>query len=78
MPCCEISDCAQKSIIAVRHLGLGGHESLETAVNVKKIPEISKFAGPCFSNACKSRRILKNESNYNNVFFVVFFITYFL
>ena len=34
MPCCEISDCAQmsKTIIAVRHFGLGGRESLETAV----------------------------------------------
>ena len=34
MPCCEISDCAQmsKTIIAFRHFGLGGHESLETAV----------------------------------------------
>ena len=39
MPCCEISDCAQmsKTIIAVRHFGLGGRESLETAVkNVLK------------------------------------------
>ena len=37
MPCCEISDCAQmsKTIIAVRHFGLGGRESLETAVNAK-------------------------------------------
>ena len=37
MPCCEISDCAQmsKTIIAVRHFGLGGRESLETAVSVK-------------------------------------------
>ena len=36
MPCCEISDCAQmsKTIIAVRHFGLGGRESLETAVNL--------------------------------------------
>ena len=35
MPSCEISDCAQmsKTIIAVRHFGLGGRESLETAVN---------------------------------------------
>ena len=35
MPC-KISDCAQmsKTIIAVRHFGLGGHESLETAVIV--------------------------------------------
>ena len=34
MPRCEISDCAQmsKTIIAVRHFGLGGRESLETAV----------------------------------------------
>ena len=34
MPCCKISDCAQmsKTIIAVRHFGLGGRESLETAV----------------------------------------------
>ena len=34
MPCCEISDCAEmsKTIIAVRHFGLGGRESLETAV----------------------------------------------
>ena len=36
MPCCKISDCAQmsKTIIAVRHFGLGGRESLETAVNL--------------------------------------------
>ena len=36
MPCCEISDCAQmsKTIIAVRHFGLGGRESLETAVTI--------------------------------------------
>ena len=34
MPCCEISDCGQmsKTIISVRHFGLGGRESLETAV----------------------------------------------
>ena len=34
MPCCEISDCAQmsKTVIAVRHFGLGGRKSLETAV----------------------------------------------
>ena len=33
MPC-ETSDCAQmsKTIIAVRHFGLGDRESLETAV----------------------------------------------
>ena len=39
MPCCEISDCAQmsKTIIAVRHFGLGGRESLETAVIVKSL-----------------------------------------
>ena len=37
MPCCEISDCAQmsKTIIAVRHFGLGGRESLETAVTAQ-------------------------------------------
>ena len=37
MPCCEISDCAQvsKTIIAVRNFGLGGRESLETAVKGK-------------------------------------------
>ena len=36
MPCCEISDCAQmsKTIIAVSHFGLGGRESLETAVKI--------------------------------------------
>ena len=34
MPCCEISDCVQmsKTIIAVSYFGLGGRESLETAV----------------------------------------------
>ena len=34
MPCCEISDCAQmsKTIIAVRHFGLDGRESLDIAV----------------------------------------------
>ena len=38
MPCCEISDCAQvsKTIIAVRNFGLGGRESLETAVNIER------------------------------------------
>ena len=39
MPSCEISNCAQmsKTIIAVRHFGLGGRESLETAViKIKK------------------------------------------
>ena len=38
MPCCEISDCAQmsKTIIAVRHFGLGGRKSLETAVILQK------------------------------------------
>ena len=35
MPYCEISNCAQmsKTIIVVRHFGLGGRESLETAVD---------------------------------------------
>ena len=35
MPCCEIGNCAQmsKTIIAVWHFGLGGRESLKTAVN---------------------------------------------
>ena len=34
MPCCEINDCAQmsKTIIVVRHFGLRGRESQETAV----------------------------------------------
>ena len=42
MPCCEISDCAQmsKTIIAVRHFGLGGRESLETAVNLQTYYEM--------------------------------------
>ena len=36
MPCCEISNGAQMSkiIIAIRHFGLGGRESLETAVGL--------------------------------------------
>ena len=36
MPRCDISDCAQlsKTIIPVRHFGLGGRESLETAVTL--------------------------------------------
>ena len=44
MPCCEISDCAQmsKTIIAVRHFGLGGRESLETAVKTRAEGEIFK------------------------------------
>ena len=44
MPCCEISDCAQmsKTIIAVRHFGLGGRESLETAVIVPSLVLINK------------------------------------
>ena len=35
----KISDCAQmsKTIIAVRHFGLGGRESLETAVTSNRI-----------------------------------------
>ena len=39
MSWCEISDCAQmsKTIIAVGHFGLGGRESLETAVNSGEI-----------------------------------------
>ena len=43
MPCCEISDCAQmsKTIIAVRHFGLGGRESLETAVKYQFFFNIS-------------------------------------
>ena len=34
MPCCEICGCSQmsKTIITVKHFGLGGRESLETAV----------------------------------------------
>ena len=33
MPCSEISDCAQMSrTIIVKHFGLGGRESPETAV----------------------------------------------
>ena len=42
MPCCKISDCAQmsKTIIAVRHFGLGGRESLETAVTVEGSKQI--------------------------------------
>ena len=38
MSCCEIRDCAQmsKTIIAVRHFGLSGRESLETAVSIVK------------------------------------------
>ena len=37
MPCCEISNRAQmsKTIIAVRHFGLGGRESLKTVVNLQ-------------------------------------------
>ena len=46
MPCCEISDCAQRSktIIAVRHFELWGRESLETAVkkNSEKFTEGTK------------------------------------
>ena len=36
MPYCKIRDRAQmsKTIIAARHFGLGGRESLETAVNI--------------------------------------------
>ena len=36
MPCCEISDRAQmsKTIIAVRHFGFGGRESLEIALTL--------------------------------------------
>ena len=36
MTCCEINDCAQisKTVISVRHFGLGGRESLKTAVTI--------------------------------------------
>ena len=39
MPRCKISDCTQmsKTVIAVRHFGLGGRESLETVVNYEII-----------------------------------------
>ena len=50
MPCCKISDCAQmsKTIIAVRHFGLGGRESLETAVIVFNLLFRFIFVfGPC-------------------------------
>ena len=42
MPCCEITDCAEmsKTIMAVRHFGLGGRESLETAVT-KEQPKLT-------------------------------------
>ena len=33
MPCCEISDRTQMSKTIVRHFGLGGRESLESAVS---------------------------------------------
>ena len=49
MPCCEINDCAQmsKTIIAVRHFGLGGRESLETAVtNVDPLSEYIVLGRP--------------------------------
>ena len=48
MPCCEISDCAQmsKTIVAVRHFGLGGCESLETAVISLKSVDIQLLADP--------------------------------
>ena len=42
MPC-EISDCAQisKTVISVRHFGLGGHESLKTAVMIVLLGTLS-------------------------------------
>ena len=60
MPCCEISDCAQmsKTIIAVRHFGLGGRESLETAV-IKKIAELNgeiKFLFAIANSNCFTAR----------------------
>ena len=53
MPCCEISDCAQmsKTIIAVRHFGLGHRESLETAVRAK-----------CFDGLFNYSRLLKKAT----------------
>ena len=50
VPCCEVSDCPQmsKTIIAVRHFGLGGRESLETAVSISR--QIKSFCnGLCHS-----------------------------
>ena len=53
MPCCEISDCAQmsKTIIAVRHFGLGGRESLETAVMTNLHHQVHKIYNLCTTHA---------------------------
>ena len=46
MPSCEISHCAQISkSIAVRHFGLGGRESLETAVSYENHVTRGDFLG---------------------------------
>ena len=67
MPCCEISDCAQmsKTIIAVRHFGLGGRESLETAVNLKAI----YFSYGVFNLTTYLTRVIKNTGKNLNSFF---------
>ena len=61
MPCCEISDCAQisKTIIAVRHFGLGGRESLETAVKI--FIKISKFSAILHRERHRQTRVLEQN-----------------
>ena len=53
MVCCEISDCAQmsKTIIAVWHFGLGGRESLKTAVTIKYLSMLLLFCPKHLSKA---------------------------
>ena len=68
MPCCEISDCAQmsKTIIAVRHFGLGGRESLETAVIPStSLAELNEWI---MKNWSKSQ---KHQAFFHNTFPVI-------
>ena len=68
MPCCKISNCAQmsKTIIAVRHFGLGGRESLETAVTINLQKVCWQFATDLLYSA---KYLCENVSALRGYFF---------
>ena len=68
MSCCEISDRAEmsKAIIVVRYFGLGGRESLETAVRTKQyywIPIIANKRSLKDCDKCELRFSVQLKSN---------------
>ena len=89
MPSCEISDCAQisKTIIAVRHFGLGGRESLETAVNTffkQRNPasfDCSKVYGAILRASCRRLQARIPAVTFlcdvDFIFFSIFFSKFF-